>query len=387
MDTINIRVVDSDNFVVPNATVWLKYQRTATVGTVTGPSGSTTINYVETKKVKTNLTGDVSLSVVNQEKDPNKVDCNIQINVDYFGIVNKETLNIDAKPQTYYFKIDTKRVPVSVLSDGKPIEAELVFSNGIELSVPKSGTAISLPIGKVEGYAIMRELGLKKFFSENVDSNYKALVISFQKVPYSLSVFDERDNPVAFSMKIGNETLSSVGGTLTTRLFNIEYDAILYIEGNSIPFIVKPELGQQTYYIDLHAPEISSLDILGEENGKLNISFKVEDVGKHVSGVASVSAYDGLKKLPISSSENLYVVSMDAPTKDSPKIVTIEVVDGRGNKRIEKVKFTYSEVVGQQVQQVKENAPKKDGLLSTLLLIIVVVLVAIILYVIKIMYF
>lgn len=376
-EEIKIQFVDNNFIAAANVEAKLYYQQSTTIGRYI--NGSFQPIYVETTTRKTGSDGKLTFFVSNNEENEEKLDCIITV---YYSLLGKNwSTKIDLKniSDVTLIKVDSYTVPIKVFEEDKETNASIVFSSGHEFNISDAGLYLTLPAGNIDGYAILRDKGIKKYFNTTID-NGSSIVISFRKVNMPARVFDDYENPLPFNITIDGKSYSSNGEMLIIPIFSGTYEAFLYTAGNEIKLNVDTEKGLN-YYIDIHAPRLAGLFIEKSlEDGSLSAKFFVSDEGRFASGIAGVKAYLNGLEMPVSLKKNEYFVKLIG-LKDKNSFI-LELYDKAGNKRVVNADITYE----QGRTEIKEEIVQQIDIVKTLLIIIGIAILAIIAYFIKVMY-
>jgi hypothetical protein len=376
-ENITVQFVDNNYIAIPNVTAKAYYQRSTTIGKYV--NGTFQPDYVETSPAKSGNDGKVSFLVANNEIDESKLDCNVIIYYTFFGNNFSYTINLKDIPTVTTIKLDAFTIPVKVFEENKAINATIVFSTNDTFFIPESGIYLTLPAKNVSGYAILRDKGVKKYFEQNITET-SSLIVTFRKVNVPIIVMDDLGEGLQFNLTILNETYKVDKNGINLSLYAGTYDAIFYIENNTIKTTINTER-PVSIVIDKHSPILNSLVIEKEiETDKFYAVFFISDPGINASGIASVKAYLNGIEMPVSFKGKDYKVEL-IDLKKSNNFV-IEAYDKWGNKKVVSADIIYQP----KTENVIEETKQEIDVVKTLLVIIGLAIILGVLYFIKIMY-
>ena len=377
-EQIYLQFADKNLVAIPDIEVKLYYQKTYSFGKII--NGTLKPIYVETLTKKTDKDGKVTLSVVNNEPDEKRLDCKITVFYKFFG--NNYSYSIDLSDVVFpvLIIVDAYTIPIKVFEDNKMRNATLVFSTNYTLEVPDNGLYVAVPAKEIEGYAILRDKKVKKYFKEKIEAN-SALLISFVKVKTFAQVFNDREEPLPFNLTIENVNYSSLKGEkVEIIIYEGLYDGILFTDENEFNVTLDTRKGL-VYYVDNHAPKITSIFIeQDKEDNAYYLKAYITDEGKFASGMASVKAYINGIERPMGLKKDVFILKLtDLKDKNS---LLLEAYDKAGNKKVIQGTIYYQKAR----TEVKEETTQEIDIVTTLLIIVGVAIVAVIIYIVKTMY-
>ena len=258
IESLHMQVVDADGYAIPNVSISLRYQRSATVYVY--ENGRYVPDYRTTNPVYTDWRGQANVTVVNTESDSSKLDCNIQVTLEYFGKKYYHTISLkDVPPDYFTFTLsDVRRVHVRVLDEGRAVPSFKLYvsARGTDASWSVNGNEfyVELPEGSIQGYVYNPAKDLKMFFSEYVNKDYGGLLIDFRRVPLTIKVSDDLGMPLPFTVIVDGKSYFGAKNGVNISLYDKPINATLLVNGTEMAITLNPKLGEQSYYIDRHSP-------------------------------------------------------------------------------------------------------------------------------------
>ncbi len=343
IESLHMQVVDADGYAIPNVSISLRYQRSATVYVY--ENGRYVPDYRTTNPVYTDWRGQANVTVVNTESDSSKLDCNIQVTLEYFGKKYYHTISLkDVPPDYFTFTLsDVRRVHVRVLDEGRAVPSFKLYvsARGTDASWSVNGNEfyVELPEGSIQGYVYNPAKDLKMFFSEYVNKDYGGLLIDFRRVPLTIKVSDDLGMPLPFTVIVDGKSYFGAKNGVNISLYDKPINATLLVNGTEMAITLNPKLGEQSYYIDRHSPYLvnTRLRLKDKDKYEYTLSFMAVDRGNYASGVASAKLYtkgeDGeWHEYSLSYDGSVYVAEFYGVKKDVD--VKIVLKDEWGNERI-----------------------------------------------------
>jgi len=282
---VPIQVIDNNSINAPGVNVSLTYQKRDEYFFPGQPE------YVTTDAVLTDSNGMATFKIKNDVPNSNYLDCKLVFHVNYLNFTKNYTFNLGTFYGKYIINIPGKRVLVSMVdSSGSPISGTLTLYPSMEFQLNNT-LSIFLPYGSTPGYMIFN--GHRQGLSLNVDSSTPNFINAvFRSYDVNVSVLDDLGKPINFIVQVG--TNDPINATDAVRLRLIDNPASIKItsSGRETFRQINPEKETNiTIFYDIHAPEISSVNIVPEQDGKVSVTYTVSDNGIRPSGIRETGIY------------------------------------------------------------------------------------------------
>jgi len=281
---VPIQVIDNGSINAPGVNVSMTYQKRANFFTP-GPE------YVTTDPVLTDSNGMAVFKIKNDVPNSKYLDCNLIVHVSYLNFTKNYTFNLGTFYGKYIINLPAKRVIVNMLdSSGRPISGKMVLYPSTEFLLNNSASVL-LPFGSTPGYIVFE--GHRQGITLNTDAstpNYANAV--FRTYDVEVSVSDDTGSPMAFSIQVGEGEPVNAVQTVTVRVVDNPASIKVSARGRETYRQINPEKDSNiSIYYDIHAPEISNINIVPEESGQASILYTVSDKGEFSSGIRETGVY------------------------------------------------------------------------------------------------
>jgi len=275
-EKFDVRVLDARYRPIPNASVWIKYDRGVTFGDI----------YFTTPPKPTDLDGLVHFDIYNEGSATTRIlDCSIVI----WGKADEGSRSITIVANQHPNPVDV------VLSDVYPVQ----FYVRDQLGTPLTGAAVMLGNRTRQ----TDEYGITRFFYKKGDYNYlasygdamqagklkiandTAFEIIFNYYYTSLDVIDEAGTPLQATLYIANSTVLLADGHYeNNRSFGDEIPySVDYVGIVNSGTLTQSQPNAKLIY-DLHAPLFGNADIT-TVNNRPKLTMSITDPGTYASGV------------------------------------------------------------------------------------------------------
>ena len=273
-DTVTVKVLDAKWRPIENAKVNITYQRDYTTGK----------GYVTTKDFYTDQFGYMSTTILNQEKNPKHVDCDIEIYVEYDRVVEKTTVTAEHHVVEIQVMFDAYRLTVRAIDGtGAPIANNPIRANGIWKNTSDSGYATFTvnAADDVEVAIPFRNAVVTRTIMVEDDMQYTLQALLYD---FGIEAVDDEGNPLEAFFVI--EDANYTGHSVELEEMTIARPRVSATYG-VLTKNIEVDLSQKEDYtvvFDLTPPEITDVSVEMTEEGDMRIYFDVNDPGVHGSG-------------------------------------------------------------------------------------------------------
>ena len=353
-DSFDVRVLNAKLLPFEGADVSVKFDRGASFGE----------QYFTTEPRKTDESGKVHFTLLNQGTETREIDCRIWIYVTIGGETGEKVIEANRHNNPVDVQMSVYEVEFTVKDQvGRRLENATVFFLDDTKITDRYGIAVFHGKQQTAEYVVTYKGGQEGGSITIIDDTKREVTIPVYQL--NLKTVDDRGDPISATITYADEEYESDGSLMLT-VYTSEVELDIEHGGIEKPFelfISDGDIITETIPFDIHSPEISDIkqSLVGD---RVRLAMTIEDDGKYAEGVDPSTVNIRYRVLPGNDWDraSAFTIALNRYAVDFPEIeqgriveFTINAEDYMGNKVTRDGRFTVQAEVKPEVNDSEDQ--------------------------------